>query len=173
MSHDGAQHVTDDTILLSYDELAERLGINRESARQLTLRKRWPRRKGNDGRARVEVPLDVLPVITSDSPSQNTFDETSAVHTLTRHIERLEQALDSAHERAGRFELERDEARNETRAAERDRDAARTQIEALKAVLEAEKSRTNVQIDCVAELKAERDQWRDQAQRSWWRRMVG
>ncbi|MFY0736548.1 hypothetical protein [Aurantimonas sp. NFXS3] len=169
--------MTDDTILLSYDELAERLGITRESARQLTLRKRWARRKGNDGRARVEVPLDALPVVTSDSPSQDTPDDTDVTRALTRHIERLEQALDTAEERANRFELERDMARDETRAAERDRDAAReaeiviqSQIEALQKVLKIE---TDAALDRVAELKAERDQWREQATRSWWRRLAG
>ena len=45
----------------SYNELAEALGIERESARRLVIRKRWKRFKGNDGRARVEVPNDELP----------------------------------------------------------------------------------------------------------------
>lgn len=171
MSHDGAQHVTDETILLSYDELAERLGINRESARQLTLRKRWARRKGNDGRARVEVPLDALPA--SDSPSHDPAEDTDAIRALTRHIERLEQVIDKLEEQAGRFELERDVARDETRVAERDRDAARAQVEALQAVIETEKNLTSVERDRVADLKVERDRWRDQAQRSWWQRMVG
>ncbi len=38
---------------MTYDEIAEALSINRESARQLAIRKRWGRRKGNDGKARV------------------------------------------------------------------------------------------------------------------------
>jgi len=173
VSHDGAQHVTDETILLSYDELAERLGINRESARQLTLRKRWARRKGNDGRARVEVPLDALPAVTSDRPSHDPAEDTDAIRVLTRHIERLEQAIDTSEERAGRIETERNVARDAARVAERDRDAARSQVEALQAVIEAEKNLMSVERDRVAELKAERDQWRDQAQRSWWQRMVG
>lgn len=180
VSQHGAQHVTDETILLSYDELAERFGINRESARQLTLRKRWARRKGNDGRARVEVPLDALPSVTSDAPSHDTSDDTDVARVLTRHIERLEEALENAGEHAKQIEAERDAARDETRVVARDRDAAReaermirAQVEGLQAVLAAEKNMTSVERDRVAELKAERDQWRDQAQRSWWKRLVG
>jgi len=45
---------------LTYDEMAQELRITRESARQLTIRKRWPRRKGNDGKARIGVPEDDL-----------------------------------------------------------------------------------------------------------------
>src|SRR3954467_13023780 len=50
-----------DTRSLSYDELANLLGIERESARHLAFRRRWRRTKGNDGKARVEVPLGALP----------------------------------------------------------------------------------------------------------------
>jgi hypothetical protein len=38
---------------LTCDELADRLGIGRESARTLVKRKRWARKPGNDGRARI------------------------------------------------------------------------------------------------------------------------
>ena len=180
VSHDGAQHVTDETILLSYDELAERFGINRESARQLTLRKRWARRKGNDGRARVEVPLDALPAAPSDDESRKTSDDTDLARALTRHIERLEQVVETATGQARKIEAERDAARAETRAAERARDdaysaerAIRAQVEALQAVIEAEKNFIVVERDRVTELKAERDHWRNQATRSWWKRLVG
>jgi len=51
---------------LTYDEMAQELRITRESARQLTIRKRWARRKGNDGKARIGVPEDAC---TSDDTS--------------------------------------------------------------------------------------------------------
>ena len=57
---------------LSYAELAEALA-NRESARQLTLRKCWGRHKGNDERARVSVPVSALP-----DPSAGTSARTSS-----------------------------------------------------------------------------------------------
>src|SRR5829696_8363426 len=49
-----------DVTWLSYSELSERLGIGRQSARQLAIRKRWMRKPGNDGQARVGVPLEAL-----------------------------------------------------------------------------------------------------------------
>jgi hypothetical protein len=49
-----------DTVWLTYHELADRLGIGLESARTLVKRKRWPRQKGNNGLARIEVPLEHL-----------------------------------------------------------------------------------------------------------------
>jgi hypothetical protein len=52
--------VTEDVRLLTYDEIASTFGITRESARQLVIRKRWGRRKGNDGKARIEVPEDAM-----------------------------------------------------------------------------------------------------------------
>src|SRR3712207_3441264 len=47
--------------VMTYDELAETFGITRKSAEQLVKRKRWMRRKGNDGKARIVVPEDALP----------------------------------------------------------------------------------------------------------------
>jgi hypothetical protein len=59
---------------LTYSEIAEALGIARESARQLVIRKHWGRRKGNDGRARIAVPKEVLPIplAPSDATSVST-----------------------------------------------------------------------------------------------------
>src|SRR3954454_12597360 len=49
-----------DTVWITYDELADRLRIGRESARRLVLRKRWAKRKGNDGKVRIGVPGEAL-----------------------------------------------------------------------------------------------------------------
>src|SRR4051812_43191657 len=45
---------------LTYAEMAEALGIGRESARVIAKRKHWPRRAGNDRKARIGVPEDVI-----------------------------------------------------------------------------------------------------------------
>ena len=149
-----------DVTLLTYDELARALRITRESARQLVIRKHWGRRKGNDGKARIEVPTEALPVSAtsertfhrtsddtsdatganpSDNTGQGTCDDTSAIEVLTRHIERIERELkDVAAERDGLRE----------RAAERDVLAA--QIEGLRAVLDVERRQ-------AGELRRERD----------------
>src|SRR5215204_5102594 len=53
---------------LSYAEMADALGIGRESARVLARRKRWPRRAGNDGKARIGVPEEEI-TARADPPS--------------------------------------------------------------------------------------------------------
>jgi hypothetical protein len=141
---------------MSYDELAAVMGINRESARQLAIRKRWGRRKGNDGKARVGVPEEALRPTTgpstaestSPAPSESTSDDTSPIRVLTRHIERLEQELATAKEKAT------------------ERDTLAAQLDALRTVLEIEKQRTD-------EWKAVADRFALQAEqlsarRPWW-----
>lgn len=153
--------MTEDVRLLTYDEIAGAFGITRESARQLVIRKRWARRKGNDGKARIEVPEDALePTATSDSTSADTSDDTGAdtsrtpsddpsvVTVLTRHIERIESELSEAKAALASMTNERDLER-----------ATSAQVDVLKAVLEAERQRT-------AELRTERDLERTRAVRA-------
>lgn len=79
-----------DTKPLTYAELAEALGITPASAKRLAIRRGWPKQLGNDGKARVMVPLERLerPVpddttsddageATGDAPSVTTGDDTS------------------------------------------------------------------------------------------------
>src|SRR5215212_1471077 len=66
-----------DTRSLSYDELADTLGIERESARHLAFRRRWRRTKGNDGKARVDVPLEALPKPGPATPTGGRLDSTT------------------------------------------------------------------------------------------------
>jgi hypothetical protein len=182
--------VAEDVRPLTYDEIARTFGITRESARQLVIRKRWARRKGNDGKARIEVPEDAIDTSdatppdpshdTSDAtgsdtsvpPSDSTSDDPSIQATttvLTRHIDRLEGELS---ELKVALEAER------VRAAE---------LGPLKAHLEAEQRRTlelreerdlerqrASQVDALkavleveqrraTELKEERDRWQERA----------
>jgi hypothetical protein len=51
------------TISMTYEQLADRLGVKYESARKTTQRRRWRKSRGNDGHTRVEVPLEELPPI--------------------------------------------------------------------------------------------------------------
>lgn len=161
----------DDLVWLTYDELAERLNIERESARQQVKRKRWARRPGNDGKVRIGVPVEVF---TADStggetdPGQVPEQEEARVpppppghdpvvsEVLTRHIERLERALEAATSHAS----DRDQL-----AAERD--VLTVQVEALRAALAA--------------AEQDRNRWHEVAtripepvpQRPWWRRLAG
>lgn len=134
---------------LTYDEMAQELGIARESARQLAIRKRWPRQKGNDGRARIGVPEDEFTARTSDDTGPATAsspslappaDDTTPITVLTRHIERLERELSDMRERVS------------------DRDSIAAQLEVLRVILEIERKRSE-------EFREERDRWASQAER--------
>src|SRR3954468_12667396 len=49
-----------ETKTLTYPELAEAIGRSEIAARSMAKRNRWRRMLGNDGRARVVVPMEVL-----------------------------------------------------------------------------------------------------------------
>lgn len=163
-----------DTVWLTYDELADRLGIARESARQHVKRKRWARQRGNDGRTRIGVSVEHLEnrdtpetAAGSDSghasehdpahePAQSPGHDPGVSEVLTRHIERLEQQLDAALTRVS----DRD-------AVVAERDVLAVQLDALRAALIA--------------AETDRDRWHEMAtrvpepttNRHWWRRLVG
>jgi hypothetical protein len=153
---------------LTYDEMARALRITREGARQLTIRKRWPRRKGNDRKACVGVPEEAL---TSDDTGSETSDQTSEdgsdrtssdasedgsedtspIRVLLRHIERLEHELAT-------IKQERDAAL--ARASDRD---------ALQAVLAIERGRVEEWKAVADRFAAQTEQvLAAQARRSWW-----
>lgn len=158
---------------LTYDELAERLGIERESARTLVKRKRWARQTGNDGKARIGVPDDALeardapgddprhdpahvsPPDPVQPPEQPPDHVPAVVEVLTRHIERLEAQVEAALQRAA------------------DRDAVATERDLLAAQVEALRGALDV-------AGQDRDRWHELATRTpeppprpWWRRMAG
>lgn len=55
-----------DHIFLTYDEAGKKLGIKPDSVRRRARARKWPRRQGNDGKAQVGIPPDILG---EDSPS--------------------------------------------------------------------------------------------------------
>jgi DNA repair exonuclease SbcCD ATPase subunit len=163
---------------LTYEELARELRIKPNSARQLVNRKRWMKRRGNDGRLRVDVPVEALceaPQEALQEALHGASDvalhvaphvaprEAPAIELLTRHVERLETALDAANARIGTLEQERDAERQ--RAS--DRDALVTQLNAEKRradELQADRDRCHAHIERqegeIAELRvkaSERD----------------
>lgn len=162
-----------DTVWLTYDELADRLGIERESARQQVKRKHWPRRKGNDGKVRIGVPEEVLSTRSEPAtvagtnsvpePAPPPIQEPDVSQVLNRHIERLEEMLQDALARAE----DRDELASQRDAARSACDLATVQVEALRAALAA--------------AERDRDRWHDVAttkpaeppRRTWWQRLAG
>lgn len=169
-----------ETLHLTYAEIAERLGIEREAARQLVKRKRWPKWKGNDGQLKVSVPEEAFSTRTStgfrpdDETGTDPVDnrmEAGVLPVLNRHIERLEAQLEEALKRAG------------------DRDEIAKQRDMLTAQIEALNDSTKIQVDALrAALTAaerDRDRWHEVAtakpeqptpaveRKPWWRRLAG
>ncbi len=175
-----------ETLHLTYAEIAERLGIEREAARQLVKRKRWPKWKGNDGQLKVSVPEEALSNRTStglrpdDETGADPVDnrmETGVLPVLNRHIERLEAQLEEALKRAG----DRDEIAKQRDEVAKQRDMLTAQIESLN-------DSTKIQVDALraalAAAERDRDRWHEVAtakpeqaapteRRSWWRRLAG
>lgn len=159
-----------DTKLLSYAEIAGLLGIGGNSARALVRRKRWHRKPGNDGLARIEVPIEYLAEHAKVAPAEgddstpssspasipsSTPSEGGVIEAFERHINRLEGELAA-------LKQEHDAARRDLLAAQAEAvsvPALRDTVAALKGALESEKAR-------VTDMRAERD--RLAARRSWW-----
>jgi chromosome segregation ATPase len=190
--------MSDEVVWMTYEALAERLGIEKESARQRARRGMWARRKDNAGRLTVGVPVDLLeapPEALRDTRHEPLPDEGNALHDtrheadenryLNRYVEKIEQALELSQEKIGTLERERDEARDRAVAAEKAGAVISAQVEALNSVLAVERERAAeerrqaeervaVERQRVAEWQAVADRFASQAERlaearrSWW-----
>lgn len=59
-----------ETVWMTYDEAAVQLRIKPDSVRRRAASRKWPRRTGNDGLARVGIPLNIIPdVIPAATPA--------------------------------------------------------------------------------------------------------
>ncbi len=139
---------------LTYAEIATALRITPESANRLARRKRWPRVKGNDGKARVSVPEEAL--VRPDSPPASPMDSPpdNPVHA---QLARLEGELAGVRE-----------ALIEARARA---NAAEARSAELATDLDAERARTGRAIEALAAL-ADRIDMLAAARRTWWRRLM-
>lgn len=139
------------SIVLTYAELAKRFAIKPASAKRLAQRRKWMRVVGNDGIARVHVPLSAVPSDVPDDVARDVPDDAApdmsslVVPELSSRIAYLDGI-----------------------------------IEGLKGQLEAEQQRANVEgrrADLAEarakDIAADRDAWRQQAQRSLWSRLFG
>lgn len=132
--------VAPDARWMTYGELAAFLGIEEGSARRRVQREKWPRRTGNDGRARIAVPGDVQPGEAPAKESDAGEDASRLGELLGRERERaeaaerdreaarMEAAAAMGELRAIREHLTRERERAEI--AERDREAARVEAAA-------------------------------------------
>lgn len=58
-------------VWLTYDEAATRLGIKPDSVRRRAASRKWPRRVGNDGLARIGIPATIIPDRIPDATPEN------------------------------------------------------------------------------------------------------
>jgi len=98
MDEDAAE-----TRWLTYAELAAARGISRNSAVRVAKRRNWPRRKGNDGSARVAVPVAFIEArrgVAEDShpddPGGNHGGESTAIKVLEEQVADLRKRLDES-----------------------------------------------------------------------------
>jgi hypothetical protein len=98
-------------VWVSYAELAEHLGISPEAARQKSIRARWERKLGDDGKARVLVDLEEAAAAHRPRPVERPDEQSTAavIAALEQHVATLKDEL----------------AKAQTLAAERDLDAYR------------------------------------------------
>ncbi len=119
---------------MTYQEIADRLGIGLESAKNLARRKRWARASGNDGKARISVPDDALPNAPTrppiDAPISPPIDPPPE---LLAKVAGLEAEVSGLREILARVDRQIDDLKG-------DRDAWRAQSEALADLL-ADRSR--------------------------------
>jgi len=81
---------------LTYDEAAERLGVSAEAIRCRAKRQRWRRTRGNDGRARIQLPDDLHDHAPDRATPGRPGDLTGQMTTLmTAPDERLVAALEA------------------------------------------------------------------------------
>lgn len=139
------------TVLLTYAELAQQLRIKIPSAKRLSQRRKWHRVIGNDGVARVHVPVstvtqDVSDDVAPDRGSDVASDVSLPVAADLSHlVARLEGVVEG---------LQR-------------------QIEAEQKRATAEQQRADAAEARVQDISADREAWKRQAQRSIWSRLFG
>jgi uncharacterized small protein (DUF1192 family) len=66
--------MSDETLRLSYSELAQARGVTVATARRMTLRHKWPKQLGNDGRTRVLVPASAVGTAGTTAPDTATVE---------------------------------------------------------------------------------------------------
>lgn len=142
-----------DVVVLTYAELGDRLAIKPASAKRLAQRRKWHRVIGNDGAARIHVPLDVIPQsVTSNDPpdrprviASDSDDKMSPPADLRGKILYLEGLIEGLQK----------------------------QIEAEKNVASSERQRANAAEARAQDIFTDREAWKRQAQRSIWSRLFG
>ncbi len=181
MPGDSHSDTSRDTVSLTYQELADRLGIDVQSARRRVLRAGWAKLPGNDGKARVLVPATVLPTAGATTPATVAPSKLPPTATVPATPEALLHLLSQVVEmgdlrdRLGRMEAERDAARLAAANAETESATLREQVEAERArAAQVEREREAAKVAAAAaEGRAEGLRLAlEEARRPFWRRWL-
>lgn len=96
-------------IWLTYDEAASRLGILPDSVRRRAAARKWARRMGNDGKARVRIPADAIaPDIRGDVTPARTPDTSEKLNEARVELSALRAELSGVRDRLADTQAERD-----------------------------------------------------------------
>lgn len=102
---------------LTYDDAAVKLGIKADSVRRRAAARKWPRRQGNDGKARVLVPSGAIPDVTPDIQDAITPDNPApSVVEMQARLLIAEARLEDARNALSEMRLERDRWRDQAEA---------------------------------------------------------
>jgi hypothetical protein len=174
----------ENTLWLTYHDLAARLGIKPASAKRRAIDRRWPKRIGNDGRSLVAVPREIIEEasseIVSDIAGEVTEEIASGIMALSNHLqtelEEVRRELRTAWAEAAKA---RDRAVKAEAEAELRGQAAielRQELEATAAELRAKLAEATDARVRAAAAEAEGKGLREalaEARRPFWRRWIG
>ena len=135
---------------LTYEEAARTLGIKSDSVRRRAAARRWPRRLGNDGLARVGLPVDLIRDLSHESSPEappalppDITPDASATDELRNERDQLRIELAQTQERLTNTVAHLSERLSEAQK-EREREVAQLR-------------------EIMAEIREDRDAWRAQA----------
>jgi hypothetical protein len=130
---------TGDIRWMTYAELGQTRGISTASATRLAFRRKWRRQPGNDGIARVAVPVGE-----AQPHGDKTHDETGVERADTASfISALEAAIASLTEQAEASVRQADRAENRVDAAETRADRAENRADRAEQALADERNRAD------------------------------
>ncbi len=144
-----------ETRWLTYAELAEARGVKEPAAVRLVQRRRWERHQGNDGAARIAVPVSELrPSKTAAPAVMVVAPDNGGVEVLHRERQRADQA----EARADRAEAQEAVTRTQLDQVMHERDQARQEREAARVQAASAEGETRALREALAE--ARRPTWR-------------
>jgi chromosome segregation ATPase len=153
---------TDDIRWLTYAELGRARGISTASANRLAFRRKWRRQTGNDGIARVAVPMTEVqprPDKDYDARDDNRNDDRDDISHVVRALEAavasLTERAATAEKRADRVEIRAESA--ESRAHQAERDLAAEQNRADRLELAQNRLESELETAKIAQGEAEAD----------------